>query len=52
MSAQMDVIVVSTKGVYLIKVKNWSERFSINDAKFNPYEQTERSEEYHGFIFN
>ena len=39
----MDAIVVSTKGVYLIEVKNWSDRFSINDVKLNPYEQTERA---------
>ena len=39
----MDVIVVSTKGVYLIEVKNWSDKSSINDAKLNPYEQTERA---------
>lgn len=42
-SAQMDVIVVSTRGVYLIEVKNWSGGFSVNDAKFSPYEQTERA---------
>jgi hypothetical protein len=28
--------------MYPIEVKNWDERFSINDAKLNPYEQTER----------
>lgn len=29
--------------MYLIEVKNWSGRFSINDAKFNLFEQTDRS---------
>jgi hypothetical protein len=29
--------------MYLIKVKNCGERFSINAAKFNLYEQTERN---------
>tara|TARA_Y100001936_G_C16090013_1_gene685246 strand:+ start:704 stop:1384 length:681 start_codon:yes stop_codon:yes gene_type:complete len=42
-SAQMDVIVVSKRGAYLIEVKNWSGGFSVKDAKFNPYEQTERA---------
>ncbi len=34
---------VRKRGVYLIEVKNWSGGFSINDAKFSPYEQTERA---------
>ena len=42
-SAQMDVVVVSTKGVFLIEVKNWSGKFTVKDARLNPYEQTERA---------
>ena len=28
--------------MYLIEVRNWSERFSTNDTKLNPYWQIER----------
>ena len=41
-SAQMDFVVVSRKGVILIEVKNWSDKYLKNN-KFNPYEQTERA---------
>jgi hypothetical protein len=41
-SAQMDVVVVSTKGVFLIEVKNWSDDYVKNYWKLNPYEQTGR----------
>ncbi len=40
----MDLVVVSTKGVYMIEVKNWSNQFTNNGNKsFSPYEQTERA---------
>ena len=44
-SAQMDFVVVSTKGVYMIEVKNWSNQFANNNSNnnFSPYEQTERA---------
>jgi len=43
-SAQMDIVVVCPKGVYMIEVKNWSNNFARNNNKsFSPYEQTERA---------
>ncbi|CDI05510.1 nuclease-related domain-containing protein [Candidatus Nitrosotenuis uzonensis] len=42
-SAQMDFVTVSKKGVFLIEIKNWSERFTKNYEGFSPYEQTDRA---------
>lgn len=42
-SAQMDLVVVSPKGIFMIEVKNWSDRFANSNNKFSPYEQTERA---------
>jgi hypothetical protein len=43
-SAQMDLVVVCPKGVFMIEVKNWSNQFANNNNKsFSPYEQTERA---------
>ncbi|MDH5666324.1 MAG: NERD domain-containing protein [Nitrosopumilus sp.] len=43
-SAQMDIIVVCPKGVFMIEVKNWSDNYTQNNKKgLNPYEQTERA---------
>lgn len=42
-SAQMDIVVVCPKGVYMIEVKNWSNNYAKNNNSFNPYEQTERA---------
>ena len=43
-SAQMDLVVVSPKGVFMIEVKNWSNDFAQNNKwSLNPYEQTERA---------
>ena len=42
-SAQMDLVVVCPKGVFMIEVKNWSNRFANNNNSFSPYEQTERA---------
>lgn len=40
----MDLVVVCPKGVFMIEVKNWSNRFANNNNKsFSPYEQTERA---------
>ena len=38
----MDLVVVSTKGVFLVEVKNWSDDYVKNHDKLNPYEQTDR----------
>jgi len=42
-SAQMDLVVVSPKGVYMIEVKNWSDNYVKNNNNLSPYEQTERA---------
>lgn len=42
-SAQMDLVVVSTKGIFLVEVKNWSNEYVKNHDKLNPYEQTDRA---------
>jgi len=42
-SAQMDLVVVSPKGVYMIEVKNWSDNYIKNNTNLSPYEQTERA---------
>lgn len=42
-SAQMDLVVVSLKGVYMIEVKNWSDNYVKNNYNLSPYEQTERA---------
>ena len=42
-SAQMDVVVVCPKGIFMIEVKNWSDNYIQNHDKLNPYEQTDRA---------
>ena len=42
-SAQMDIIVVCPKGVFIIEVKNWSDNYIKNNTNLSPYEQTERA---------
>ena len=42
-SAQMDVVVVCSKGVFMIEVKNWSDNYAKNYGGLNPYEQTDRA---------
>ncbi|MFY9301295.1 MAG: nuclease-related domain-containing protein [Candidatus Nitrosotenuis sp.] len=42
-SAQIDFVVVSKKGVFVIEVKNWSNDFVKNHNGFSPYEQTDRA---------
>jgi len=42
-SAQMDLVVVCPKGVYMIEVKNWSDNYVKNNTNLSPYEQTERA---------
>jgi hypothetical protein len=42
-SAQMDIVVVCPKGVFIIEVKNWSDNYVKNNTNLSPYEQTERA---------
>lgn len=42
-SAQMDYVVVSTHGVVMIEVKNWSTSFYEQHKGLSPHEQTERA---------
>ena len=42
-SAQMDIVVVCPKGVFMIEVKNWSDNYIKNNTNLSPYEQTERA---------
>jgi len=43
-SAQMDIVVVCPRGIFMIEVKNWSNRYANNNNRdLSPYEQTERA---------
>jgi len=43
-SAQMDIVVVCPKGVFIIEVKNWTDEYAQrNKQDFTPHEQTERA---------
>jgi hypothetical protein len=42
-SAQMDFVVVSKKGVFVIEVKNWSNDYVRNYDGFYPHEQVDRA---------
>lgn len=42
-SAQIDHIVISPSGVFVIEAKNWSKSFSENGDFFDPYQQVKRS---------
>ncbi len=42
-SAQMDVVVVCPKGIFMIEVKNWSDKYVPSKSSLSPYEQTERA---------
>lgn len=42
-SAQIDFIVVSKRGVILIEVKNWSDKFYRETKKLSPHEQADRA---------
>jgi len=42
-SAQMDFVVVSTRGVLLIEVKNWSTKYYKNHYGLSPHEQVDRA---------
>jgi hypothetical protein len=42
-SAQMDFVIISKKGVYVIEVKNWSNDYVRNYDGFQPHEQVDRA---------
>jgi len=42
-SAQMDFVVVSTRGVIIIEVKNWSAKYYKNHYGLSPHEQVDRA---------
>jgi len=43
-SAQMDIVVVCPKGVFMIEVKNWTDEYAQgNKQNFSPYEQAGRA---------
>lgn len=42
-SAQIDHVVVTPSGIFVIEVKNWSENFSKEGNYFDPYQQVKRS---------
>ncbi len=42
-SAQMDFVVVSHKGIFLIEVKNWGNRYASKNTGFSPHEQLDRA---------
>lgn len=42
-SAQIDHLVICSKGVFVIEVKYWSKKFIQHDNYFSPYEQVERA---------
>ena len=42
-SAQMDLVVVSRKGVFMIEVKKWSSGYANRHNGLSPYEQTDRA---------
>ena len=40
-SAQMDLVVICPKGIFMIEVKNWSDNYVQNNDNLSPYEQTD-----------
>ena len=43
-SAQMDIVVVCPKGVFMMEIKNWTDEYvRRNKQDFSPHEQTERA---------
>lgn len=41
-SAQMDFVLVSCKGIFLIEVKNWSKHYYNKSTNLSPHEQLDR----------
>jgi len=42
-SAQIDFVVVSHKGIFVIEVKNWSSKYKESHKGLSPYEQVDRA---------
>lgn len=42
-TAQLDFVVVSKKGIVLVEVKNWSDKFYRETNKIQPHEQVDRA---------
>jgi hypothetical protein len=42
-SAQIDTLVITPAGVFVVEVKNWSREFAESGQGFNPYEQVSRA---------
>jgi len=43
-SAQMDLVVICPKGVFMIEVKNWTDEYTKNNKQdLSPHEQTDRA---------
>jgi cellobiose-specific phosphotransferase system component IIA len=42
-SAQIDHVVISSCGIFVIEVKNWSRNFTQHGDYFNPYQQVKRA---------
>jgi len=43
MSAQIDTLVLTPNGIFVIEVKNWSREFAQSGDGFSPYEQASRA---------
>jgi bacterioferritin-associated ferredoxin len=43
MSAQIDTLVITPAGVFVVEVKNWSRKFAQSGEGFSPFEQVERA---------
>ena len=43
LGAQIDTAVITTAGVFVVEVKNWSREFAESGQGFNPYEQVSRA---------
>ncbi|MBL8097989.1 MAG: NERD domain-containing protein [Anaerolineales bacterium] len=42
-SAQIDHLVISPYGIFVIEVKNWSKKFTLDGNYFDPYQQVKRA---------
>jgi len=42
-SAQIDHLVISPYGIFVIEVKSWSKKFILDGNYFNPYQQVKRA---------
>ena len=39
----MDLVVICTKGVFMIEVKNWSDNYAQNNHNLSPHEQADKA---------